>query len=146
MKTTDENSYERYKQYRQNKYRYEQEQILFPISIIIGIAILICLWKYILIAVAAVIVLVVAMATFYLYSKKQLKSNQPIVLSKADAKEGVNATINVTYDSQIISFDYDIPSGVKDGQKFTAKNILFENKKGKPIKKNVHFIIRIKDK
>ena len=52
MRNDDERSYERYKQYRRNKYRYEQEQIIFPIAIIVGGAILISLWKYILIAVA----------------------------------------------------------------------------------------------
>ena len=143
MNNNDEKSYERYKQYRHNKYRYEQEQILLPVSIIVSGAILIGLWEYILIAVAIVLILAVSMTLLYFYFKKQLKSNRPIVLSKEDAKEGVNATINVTYNSQIVSFVYDIPSGVKDGQKFVAKNILFENKNGKTIKKNVHFKIQV---
>ena len=83
--------------------------------------------------------LAVVVAILYLYLKKQLKSEQDIVLSKEDAKEGVEAKISVLYDSQIVSFVFDIPSDVKDGQKFVAKNILFENKKGKKVKKNVHF-------
>ena len=91
----DDGSYERYKQYRRNKYRYEQEQIMFPIAIIVGGAILISLWKYILIAIAAILVLAVVVAILYLYLKKQLKSQQDIVLSKEDAKEGVEAIINV---------------------------------------------------
>ena len=143
MRNDDERSYERYKQYRQNKYRYEQEQILFPVAIIVGGAILISLWKYILIAIGAVLVLAVAVAILYLYLKKQLKSQQDIVLSKEDVKEGVEAKINVSYDSQTVSFVFNIPSGVKDGQKFVAKNILFENKNGKKVKKNVHFKVRI---
>ena len=143
MRNDDERSYERYKQYRRNKYRYGQEQIIFPIAIIVGGAILISLWKYILIAIAVVSFLAVVVAILYLYLKKQLKSEQDIVLSKEDAKEGVEAKISVLYDSQIVFFVFDIPSDVKDGQKFVAKNIQFENKKGKKVKKNVHFKVRV---
>ena len=143
MRNDDERSYERYKQYRRNKYRYEQEQIIFPIAIIIGLSIIISLWKYILIAIAVVSFLAVVVAILYLYLKKQLKTEQDIVLSKEDAKEGVEAKISVLYDSQIVSFVFDIPSDVKNGQKFVAKNILFANKKGKKVKKNVHFKVRV---
>ena len=143
MRNDDERSYERYKQYRRNKYRYEQEQIIFPIAIIIGLSIIISLWKYILIAIAVVSFLAVVVAILYLYLKKQLKTEQDIVLSKEDAKEGVEAKISVLYDSQIVFFVFDIPSDVKDGQKFVAKNILFANKKGKKVKKNVHFKVRV---
>ena len=80
MRNDDERSYERYKQYRRNKYRYEQEQIIFPIAIIIGLSIIISLWKYILIAIAVVSFLAVVVAIFYLYLKKQLKSERDIVL------------------------------------------------------------------
>ena len=97
----------------------------------------------VLIAIAAVLVLAVAVAILYLYLKKQLTSKQDIVLSKEDAEEGVKATINVSYDSQTVSFVYNIPPNVKDGQKFVAKNILFENKKGKKVKKNVHFKVKV---
>ena len=142
MKNGDR-SYERYKQYRQNRYRYEQEQIIFPIAAIIGLAIIIGLWKYILIAIAAVFILAVMVAIFYLYLRKQLKSGQEIVLSKEDAKEGVEAKINISYDSQIISFVFNIPPNAKDGQKFVAKNILFKNNKGKKVKKNVHFKLKV---
>ena len=140
----DERSYERYKQYRRNKYRYEQEQIMFPIAVIVGLAVLISLWKYILIALAIIAVLALAVAVLYLYLKKQLKSEQDIVLSPEDAKDGVEAKINVSYNSQKVSFLFEIPSNVKDGQKFVAKNILFKNKKGKNIKKNVHLKVRVK--
>ena len=104
---------------------------------------MISLWKYILIAIAAILVLAVVVAILYFYLKKQLKSKQDIVLSKEDAKEGVEAKINVSYDSQTVSFVFNIPPNVKDGQKFTAKNILFENKNGKKIKKNVSFKIKV---
>ena len=139
----DEKSYEQYKQYRQNKYRYEQEKIIFPIAVIVGIAILISLWKYIFIAIASICVLAAVAVFLYIYLKKQLVANQPIVLSKEDAKEGVEANISVIYDSQSVSFVFNIPPNVKDGQKFVAKNILFNNKKGKKIKKNVHFKVQV---
>ena len=139
----DERSYERYKQYRRNKYRYEQEQIVFPIAIIVGGAILISLLEYIFIAMVAIFVIAIAAAILYIYLKKQLKSKQDIVLSKEDAKEGVEAKISVSYDSQTVSFVFNIPSDVKDGQKFVAKNILLENKKGKKVKKNVHFRVKV---
>jgi vacuolar-type H+-ATPase subunit F/Vma7 len=143
MKNDDERSYERYKQYRRNKYRYEQEQIIFPIAVIVGLAVLISLWKYILIALAVIAALALVVVVLYLYLKKQLKSEQDIILSQEDAKEGVEAKINVYYNSQKVSFLFDIPSNVKDGQKFVAKDILFKNKKGKNIKKNVHFKVRV---
>ena len=139
----DDKSYERYKQYRLNKYSYEQHQIIFPLSIIIGGAILMSLWKYILIAIATIIVLAVAVAILYLYLKKQLKARQAVILTQEDAKEGVNAHIDVTYGSQTVSFVFNIPSDVKDGQKFVAKNILFKNKKGKIVKKNLHFKVKV---
>ena len=72
-----------------------------------------------------------------------MESEQDVVLSKEYAKDGVGAIINVSYDSQIVSFVFDIPYGVKDGQKLVAKNILFENKKGKKVKKNVHFKVKV---
>ena len=143
MRNDDERSYERYKQYRRNKYRYEQEQIVFPIAVIIGLAIIIGLWKYILIAITAVLVLAVVVAIFYFHLKKQLKSDQDIVLSKEDAEEGVEAKIRVSLDTQTVSFVFNIPPNVKDGQKFIAKNILFKNRNGKKIKKNVSFKIKV---
>ena len=114
MKNDDERSYERYKQYRRNKYRYEQEQIIFPIAVIVGLAVLISLWKHILIALAVIVALALIVVVLYLYLKKQLKSEQDIILSQEDAKEGVEAKINVYYNSQKVSFLFDIPSNVKD--------------------------------
>ena len=143
MKNDDNRSYQRYKQYRRNKYRYEHEQIVFPVTVIICFAIIIGLWKYILIAISVVSIFAIAVVYIYIYLKKQLKSERTVVLSKEDAKEGVEAKISVLYDSQTVSFFFNIPPNVNDGQKFVAKNILFENKKGKKVKKNVHFKIQI---
>ena len=140
MRNDDDRSYERYKQYRLNKYRYEQEQIIFSIAIIVVGAILISLWKHILIAG---LLFAVSVAVLYLCLKKQLKSEQDIILSKEDAKKGVEAKISVLYDSQTVSFVFNIPSDVKDGQKFVVKKVLFKNKKGKKVKNNVHFKVKV---
>ena len=143
MKNNYDRSYERYKQYRGNKYRYEQEQIVFPIAVIVGLATIIAFLKYILIVMPIICAL---LAVVFIYLKKRLSAEQTIVLSKAEAKAGVTAKINVLYCSQRVSVVFDIPSNVKNGQKFVAKNILFENKKGKKVKKNVHFSIQVLEK
>ena len=144
MKNNDDRSYERYKQYRLNKYRYKQEQIIFPIGIIIGLAILIGLWKYILIAIGIISILGLAVLIWYLYAKKQLTAEQPILLTEDDARTGVNVAANITYHSKTVRVETDVPPNAKDGQKIVVKNVWFDNKKGKPVKKNVHLLIRIK--
>ena len=91
MKNNYDRSYERYKQYRGNKYRYEQEQIVFPIAVIVGLATIIAFLKYILIVMPIICAL---LAVIFIYLKKRLSAEQTIVLSKAEAKAGVTAKIN----------------------------------------------------
>lgn len=143
MKNNDDRSYERYKQYRRNKYRYEQEQIVFPIVVIIGLAIIISFWKYMLMAITLVCVLAIAAAFIYLCLKKQLKAEQPLILSQEDAKNGVRVRANIIYASKTVCVDTLTPPNAKNGQKFVVKNILVENKKGKKVKKNIHFKIQV---
>lgn len=143
MNNNDDKSYKRYKQYQMNKHRYKEEQFLIPATIIICGATLMTFWKQILIAIVAICIVGIIAVVIYRYLKKQLNVEHPIVISPEDAKNGVNFKMNVTYDSQRVSFNYDVPANVKSGEKFVAKNILFENKKGKKIKKNVHFVIQI---
>lgn len=50
----DEESYRRYKQYRNNRYRYQQEQITFPITVIIAMMIFFKYW-YIILSIAAIV-------------------------------------------------------------------------------------------
>ncbi len=139
----DDKSYERYKQYRLNKYRYEQEQILFPIYILIGLAILISLWKYILIGIAVVAALTVVMLIVWRYMKKQVIVSSPIIITEEEANDGVEAIIRLTYNQSKVTLNLDIPPKVNDGQKFVVKNVLFKNEKGKKVKKRVHFKIKI---
>ena len=139
---------ERYEQYRYNRSRYEFEgSITLIILFIIGIVIIINILKAILVALAVCLAwALVVFAFVFLYLKKQINANQAVILSKEEISEGVTATINVSFKSKTATFEFYIPSNVKNGQKFVAKNIFFEGKNGKKIKKNVHFEVQILDK
>ena len=143
LKHEDNNSYDSYKQYLINRYKYEQEQFLFPIAFFVGLTALFCLLKYILYAIAVICAIAVVVILIYFYLKKQLKSDQTIILSKEEAKEGAPAIINVIYEGQTVSVAFDFPPNVNSGQKFVAKNILLKNKKGKNVKKNLHFKVQV---
>ena len=141
----DDQSYRRYKQYRLNKYRYEQEQIVFPASIVIGLACLISLWEYILIAMAVVAVIVAAGVIAWVYLKKQVVASKPVVLTKEIAAEGVEIIMNVTYNSSRVTLNVNIPPNVKNGQKFVIKNVLFADQRGRKVKKSVRFQVEISE-
>ena len=145
MSFNGDKSYERYKQYRLNKYRYEQEQIVFPISVIAILAAIISLWKYILITITAVGVIVIIALIIYRYLKKQVVAKQPIVLTEEDAREGVTANITVKYNSSVAKLELDVPPDVKDGQKFIIKNILFQDDTGKVRKKKLYLTVQIRN-
>ena len=145
MSFNGDKSYERYKQYRLNKYRYEQEQIVFPISVIAILAAIISLWKYILITITAVGVIVIIALIIYRYLKKQVVAKQPIVLTEEDAREGVTANITVKYNSSVAKLELDVPPNVKDGQKFVIKNILFQDDTGKVRKKKLYLTVQIRN-
>ena len=138
----DEKSYERYKQYRLNKYRYEQEQIIFPIAVMLVIGTIICLWKYIVIAIGVACVIAVICLFIYLYLKKQL-TEQSIVLTKEQAIDGVIATVNILYKNSHATISLDIPANVQDGEKFIVRNVLFKDDNGKTFKKNVRLIVKV---
>lgn len=143
MRHYDDESYERYKQYRISRYTYENEQIIFPIALVAIFTILIGLWKYILIALAAISVVVLVLLLVFLYLKKQAIASQQIVLTQEEAREGVDAYIHVTYNSTCVDIKFEIPPGVKDGQKFVVHNVVFENKNGRKVKKRIHFQVKI---
>ena len=138
----DEKSYEQYKQYRRNKYRYEQEQIIFPIAVILVLTTIISLWKYIVIAIGIACAIAVICLITYLYLKKQV-IGQPIVLNKEQAMDGADATVNVSYKDSRATVHLNIPANVNDGEKFVIKNVLFKDANGKTFKKNVHLIVKI---
>ena len=98
------------------------------------------------IAIALICVLAIVAVLLYLYFAKQLEAQQAINLSREDAEKGVEVTLNVTYKSHRASVVFDIPAGIEDEQKFVARNILFENKKGKTVRKNLHFKVKVLDK
>ena len=76
-------SYNRYKQYRNNRYRYEQEQITFPITIIIAFAVFYQYW-YIFLSIFALIF------AFFVYKKlrinKERKSAQSGYVNKRNQR------------------------------------------------------------
>ena len=146
MITDDDIRFERDMLYCMDRYFYEYHKKYYFVYVAIAIIILSLLLKYILVAIAVAVAFAVILFLIFLYCRKQLKSEQYIILSKADTKEVVEARINVAYNSQRVSFDFDIPAGVKNGQRFVARNVLFENKKGKKTKKNVHFTVKVLDK
>ena len=144
MGNYEEKSYERYKQYRLNKYRYEQEQITFPLAIILIGAVIMSIWHYILLGIA---VITVAILTFFILEKyflKQMCSVQKLVISSKEAQNGteIEATINNIENPTTIVLK--IPPKVKNGQKYIAKNVEIQNNSEKK-KVNIHFIIEIKD-
>ena len=146
MSVSEDKSYERYKQYRLNKYRYEQKQILFPLTIVIALAAIISFWKDILIAVAIVAVIVVIALIIYWHLKRQVIASQPISLAAEDARDGVTAHINVKYKSSQAKLELEIPPNVKDGQKFVVKDVLFKGTSGKAKKLRVHFQVQIRER
>ena len=79
----DEESYRRYKQYRRNRYRYEQEQITFPITVIIALMIFFKYW-YIILSVAAIVL------AFIIYrkvrKKRVLKSTEQGYVNKRNQR------------------------------------------------------------
>ena len=144
MGNYEEKSYERYKQYRLNKYRYEQEQITFPLAIILIGAVIMSIWHYILLGIA---VITVAILTFFILEKyflKQMCSVQKLVISSKEAQNGteIEATINNIENPTTIVLK--IPPKVKNGQKYIAKNVEIQNNSEKK-KVNIHFVIEIKD-
>lgn len=138
-----DDSYEKYKQYRLNKYQYENNQKLLPIIIILVIAFVTAIFKYVLIALALVAVAIIIFLLYLLYLSKQLTA-QPIVVTEDDVKEGVSLHITVNYNSTQAVVDFDLPENVKHGQKIKVKNVVFEGKNRKRTKKDVIFKIEIK--
>jgi|GEM_PF-1897738 len=144
MNDYEEESYRRYKQYRINKYTYEQEQKTFPISVILFGALLMSIWKYILLGIA--IIGVGALLFFILDRHFSMKMNsvQKIVLSSEEARDGIeiNATIsNIDVPKTIV---LKIPPRVKNGQKYIARNVEIQKDSEKK-KVNIYFTIEIKD-
>lgn len=55
MQNNEEKSYQKYKQYQKDKYRYKQEQTILPLSLILVICLLIEYWWLFLIISAVII-------------------------------------------------------------------------------------------
>ncbi len=68
MRRYDEESYKRYRQYQNNKYRYKQEQMIVPLAAIFGICLLLEYWYLFL-----MIVLTITALTIYKVLRKRTK-------------------------------------------------------------------------
>ena len=144
MNSYDEESYKRYKQYRLNKYRYEQEQITLPLAIILIGAVIMSIWHYILLAI---IIIALAVSVFFILEKhflKQMRSVQKLVISSNEAQNGTEIEATIKNIENPTTFILKIPPKVKNGQKYIAKNVEIQNNSEKK-KVNIHFIIEIKD-
>ena len=99
----DERSYKRYKQYRRNKYRYEQEQITFPIAVILGLALFIRYW-YVVIAIAAIIL---ALIIFRKVRKKNVtKSTETGYINKHNQRNnGCTYSHGTDYNQKFYSME-----------------------------------------
>ena len=99
----DERSYKRYKQYRRNKYRYEQEQIMFPIAVILGLALFIRYW-YVVIAIAAIIL---ALIIFRKVRKKNVtKSTETGYINKHNQRNnGCTYSHGTDYNQKFYSME-----------------------------------------
>ena len=99
----DERSYKRYKQYRSNKYRYEQEQITFPIAVILGLALFIRYW-YVVIAIAAIIL---ALIIFRKVRKKNVtKSTETGYINKHNQRNnGCTYSHGTDYNQKFYSME-----------------------------------------
>ena len=76
-------SYERYRQYRENQYRYKVDQIVFPVGVIIILALLIQYWKLIVGVIAIILFLIVF---FAVRRKRIMKSTDLGFINKNNQK------------------------------------------------------------
>ena len=145
MKDYEEESYKRYKQYRRNKYRYEQEQLVFPLMIVLVGAAILAFWKKLVIAAITVVFVIVVFLLYRKHRKKQIQSTQPLLLTSTEAQQGAELSITIKNTAKPITLDIVTPSNAKNGQTFVIKNVLVENNQGKKEKKNIWFRIEVQE-
>lgn len=143
MSYVKDKTYEQYREYRLNKYKYEQGQIVVPVAVIATLAAIISLWEYIVIAITISFVIAIAALVIYWRLRKRVVVGKPIVITEDDAREGVTARITIQYKSSQAKLTLDIPPNVKNQQKFVVDDVLFEDKKGRKIKKKLYLVIEI---
>ena len=98
-----EESYKQYKQYRRNRYRYEQEQTTFPITVIIALMIFFKYW-YIILSVAAI---VLAFITYRKVRKKRvLKSTEQGYVNNNQQNNGCTYSHGTDFNQEFYSMEY----------------------------------------
>ena len=143
MNNYDEESYKRYKQYRLNKYRYEQEQKL-PLYIIILLGILSTVWHYILFALVLFVIIFFAIAIYRALRKKEMTVEQPIILTSEEAENGTELEVYIKNIDVPLTLNVKIPPKTKNGQKFALRNVRTKNVSGKIVKMDIYFTIEIR--
>ena len=144
MNDYDERSYKRYKQYRLNKYRYEQNQVLFPLLLILLGALVISIWRYILLAIGIILLIVLFLFFRKRYRSEQMRSVQELIISSEEARNGVKIDATVL-DSQVETIiTLNIPANTKNGQTYIAKNVEIQDASGKKKKVDIHFVIAVR--
>ncbi len=141
----EEKSYQQYKQYRRNRYRYEWEQIIFPITVLLILFAAISFRKQLLIAFACIAAIVVAYLLYQLYSAKQIYISEPIILTPQEAQQGTELDLFIRSHPATETITAKIPPNSKDGQKILLRNITIINEKGKRQKKNLHLKLQVKN-
>lgn len=144
MDNYSEMSYKRYKQYRLNRYRYEQEQKIVPLTIVLAAAAVMCIWQYIVLTVTISVLAIVAFLILEKSVLRKMKCVQNLVISSEEAKSGteIEAIINNTQPPTIVLLK--IPPKAKSGQKYVAKNVEIEKNSQKK-KVNIYFTIEVKN-
>ncbi len=143
MNDYSEESYRRYRQYRLNQYRYEQDQKL-PIYIIIFLAFLSTIWHYILLALLAFLIVFFSIAVYKALRKKDFSVVQSIVLTKKEAEEGTSLDVHIANFDTPFTLNVIIPPKTKNGQKFALRDVKAKKSSGKTVKIDIFFIAEVK--
>ena len=145
MRDNEEKSYERYKQYRRNRYRYEYEQKIFPVILVFIGALIIRFRKQIVIASIIVVLLIITIFLYGKYRQKQMKAKQPLVLTREEARQGTELNITLNNAIQPTTLNITTPANADNGQRFVVRNISIKNEQGKVEKKDIWFVIEVHD-
>ncbi len=139
----EDNSYKRYRQYRRNKYRYELDQMLFPVATIIIGAIAISIWKQLLITLIFILLIIVAYFIAKSYYDRQMRCKDNIKISSNEALCGTCIDVVIKNLPTPLKVSVEIPPNTKDGEIIVVKSIETVNSQGKKVKKNLHLRIEV---
>ena len=143
MDNYNEESYERYKQYRLNKYRYEQAQKL-PLIFLVLLAMLSTIFKYIIWGIIAFVIVFFCIDLYKVYRKKEMSVKQTIKLKSNDALKGTEIELYIKNLEVPLTIVVKIPPKTKNGQKFVLRNVRTKKSSGRIVKKDIYLTIEIR--